>query len=112
MRGTVKEALNAMLDAKADRLCGAGRYERSEARKDKGAAIGAGVGAVVGAIKKDCRSDRRVATGCGDRRGNSRSMPIRALAKNLPETVSSDSSNHDVIRLIIPTLKNRAATSS
>lgn len=34
VRGAVEEALNAMLDAEADRLCGAGRYERSEARKD------------------------------------------------------------------------------
>jgi putative transposase len=34
VRGTVEQALNAMLDAEADRLCGAGRYERSEARKD------------------------------------------------------------------------------
>jgi transposase-like protein len=34
VRGTVEEALNALLDAEADRLCGAGRYERSEARKD------------------------------------------------------------------------------
>lgn len=34
VRGTVEETLNAMLDAEADRLCGAGRYERSEARKD------------------------------------------------------------------------------
>ena len=32
--GTVAEALNAMLDAEADRLCGAARYERSEGRKD------------------------------------------------------------------------------
>ena len=32
VRGTVEETLNAMLDAEADRLCGAGRYERSEAR--------------------------------------------------------------------------------
>jgi transposase-like protein len=30
----VEETLNALLDAEADRLCGAGRYERSEARKD------------------------------------------------------------------------------
>ena len=29
VRGTVEEALNAMPDAEADRLCGAGRYERS-----------------------------------------------------------------------------------
>jgi putative transposase len=34
VRGTVEEALNAMLDAEADRLCGAGRYERGEARRD------------------------------------------------------------------------------
>ena len=34
VRGTVEEAWNAMLDAEADRLCGAARYERSEGRKD------------------------------------------------------------------------------
>jgi len=34
VRGTVEETLNAMLDAQADQLCGAGRYERSEARQD------------------------------------------------------------------------------
>ena len=34
VRGTVEEALNALLDAEADRLCGAGRYQRSEARRD------------------------------------------------------------------------------
>jgi putative transposase len=28
VRGTVEETLNAMLDAKADQFCGAGRYER------------------------------------------------------------------------------------
>jgi hypothetical protein len=34
VRGTVEEVLNAMLDAEADQLCGAGRYERSQARQD------------------------------------------------------------------------------
>ena len=34
VRGTVEEALNAMLDAQAERLCGAARYERSEDRQD------------------------------------------------------------------------------
>ena len=34
VRGTVEEALNAMLDAEADQLCGAGRYERNEGRRD------------------------------------------------------------------------------
>ena len=34
VRGTVEETLNAMLDAEADTLCGAGRYERSADRVD------------------------------------------------------------------------------
>jgi putative transposase len=34
VRGTVEETLNAMLDAEADQLCGAGRYERSGGRQD------------------------------------------------------------------------------
>jgi putative transposase len=34
VRSAVEATLNAMLDAEADRLCRAERYERSEARKD------------------------------------------------------------------------------
>jgi transposase-like protein len=34
VRGTVEETLNAMLDAEADRICNAKRYERSPDRKD------------------------------------------------------------------------------
>src|SRR6187431_1966430 len=34
VRGTVEETLNALLDAEADQLCGAGRYERSHGRQD------------------------------------------------------------------------------
>jgi putative transposase len=34
VRGSVEETLNALLDAKADRLCNAQRYERIEARRD------------------------------------------------------------------------------
>jgi transposase-like protein len=34
VKGTVEETLNGMLDAEADRLCNADRYERTEARKD------------------------------------------------------------------------------
>ncbi|KRP99900.1 hypothetical protein AOQ72_12090 [Bradyrhizobium yuanmingense] len=30
VRGTVEETLNAMLEAEADQLCGAGWYERAE----------------------------------------------------------------------------------
>jgi len=34
VRGTVEETLNALLEAEADRLCNAQRYERTEARRD------------------------------------------------------------------------------
>lgn len=34
VRSTVEETLNALLDAEADRLCGAKKYERSDGRKD------------------------------------------------------------------------------
>lgn len=34
VRGTVEEALNGMLDAEADKLCQARRYERTRARQD------------------------------------------------------------------------------
>lgn len=34
VRGTVEETLNAMLDAEADQLCGAGRYKRNDGRQD------------------------------------------------------------------------------
>jgi len=34
VRSTVEETLNAMLDAEADRLCRAERYERTEGRED------------------------------------------------------------------------------
>ena len=34
VRGSIEETLNRLLDAEADRLVNAGRYERSEARKD------------------------------------------------------------------------------
>jgi len=34
VRATVEETLNALLDAEADQLCGAQKYERTEGRKD------------------------------------------------------------------------------
>ena len=34
VRGSVEETLNALLEAEADRVCNAQRYERSEARRD------------------------------------------------------------------------------
>src|SRR5260370_10270954 len=35
VRGTVEETLNAMVEAEADRLCNAERYERTQARRDQ-----------------------------------------------------------------------------
>ncbi len=43
---------------------------------------------------------------------NSRPIPACALTNNFPEPVSSDSFNHDLIRPIIPTLRNQTASSS
>jgi putative transposase len=34
VRGSVEDTLNAMLDAEAERLCNASRYERTEAWRD------------------------------------------------------------------------------
>src|ERR1035438_5774051 len=34
VRSAVEETLNALLDAEADHLCGARKYERTEGRKD------------------------------------------------------------------------------
>src|SRR3712207_9524405 len=34
VRGTVEDTLNALLDAEADQLCNAKRYERTAARRD------------------------------------------------------------------------------
>jgi hypothetical protein len=34
VRGSAEEPLNPLLDAEADRLCNAQRYERSEVRRD------------------------------------------------------------------------------
>ena len=34
VRGTVEETINSLLDAEADRLCKAERYERTDARQD------------------------------------------------------------------------------
>jgi putative transposase len=34
VRGSVEDTLNALLDAEADQLCNAARYERTEARRD------------------------------------------------------------------------------
>jgi len=42
VRSTVEETLNALLDAEADRLCGARKYERTESRKDTRAAATTG----------------------------------------------------------------------
>jgi hypothetical protein len=64
VRGTVEETLNAMLDAEADRLCGAGRYERSQARQDTRAghqeqpACGSQSTSLAGPVARDANTDR------------------------------------------------------
>ena len=50
VRSTVEETLNAMLDAEADRLCQAARYERTEARKELKRSWG---GEVLAVAKED-----------------------------------------------------------
>ena len=40
VRSTVEDTLSALLDAEADRLCKAQRYERTEARRDTRVASG------------------------------------------------------------------------
>jgi hypothetical protein len=57
VRGTVEEALNAMLDAEADRLCGADRCQGSEARKDTRAGHdeGAHAWACIASLIETCK---------------------------------------------------------
>ena len=55
--GSVEETLNALLDAEADRLCNARRYERSEARRDTRASHAAllDMARKVGVVRDDAR---------------------------------------------------------
>src|ERR1700745_2659135 len=79
VRGTVEETLNALLDAEADRLCNAQRYERSEARRDtraghyeRGLQTKAGeVRLRVPKLRQGRRGAQRLAAGC-DRRERER----------------------------------------
>jgi hypothetical protein len=48
VRGTVEETLNAMLDAEADRLCGAGRTVRDPITDGLSAALGDDSSKVLG----------------------------------------------------------------
>lgn len=62
VRGTVEETLNAMLDAEADQLCGAGRYERSRARQDSWA----------GSYERTLQTSAGEVNSCDERGGNHR----------------------------------------
>jgi transposase-like protein len=42
VRATVEETLNALLDAEADQLCGARKYERTEGARIRARAVTAG----------------------------------------------------------------------
>ena len=75
VRGSVEETLNALLEAEADRLCNAQRYERSEARRDTRPALRAQAadqgrrGAAEGpeASGTDLRDGDHRALPCGER---------------------------------------------
>ncbi len=56
VRSTVEETLNALLDAEADRLCQAERYERTEARKDTRAGLPDAGGFLPAAVAHQNRS--------------------------------------------------------
>ncbi len=43
VRATVEETLNGLLDAEADRLCGARKYERTEGGRTRGQAATTGI---------------------------------------------------------------------
>jgi hypothetical protein len=59
VRSTVEETLDALLDAEADRLCGAQKYERSEGRKD------ARAGTYDRHLQTKAGSQRKRPPGCG-----------------------------------------------
>ena len=58
VRGTVEETLNAMLEADAERLCGAGRYERSQERAStRAGSWQSGVDKIIKEIRNGSRRD-------------------------------------------------------
>ncbi len=67
VRGTVEETLNAMLDAEADQLCGAGRYERSQAGRIPGLAV------MTGRCRPGPARSISRSRSCGDRLSRQRS---------------------------------------
>ena len=83
VRGTVEETLNAMLDAEADQLCGAGRYERSQNS----------TGHPSWELRSDAADQRRrgqpqdpEATAPDLRDGNHRTLsPARELGRGIPD---------------------------
>ena len=77
VRGTVEETLNAMLDAEADQLCGAGRYERSQARQD----TRAGSLLRTNAADQRRRSKPQAYQSCGARPSRQRSSNATAAGK-------------------------------
>jgi hypothetical protein len=70
VRSTVEETLNAMLDAEADRLCRAERYERTEARQDTRAGssyprqLHTKVGEIDGKVEGPVTIRGRLTVGC------------------------------------------------
>jgi putative transposase len=67
VRGSVEETLNALLDAEADRLCNAQRYERSAARQDTRAGY----------------YERNLQTKAGEVRLKTRNNPLERLLREI-----------------------------
>jgi len=81
VRGSVEEKLNALLDAEADRLCNAQRYERSQARRDSRAG----------------HYDRKLQTKAGEVRLKYRSFgrrPSRRRSSSATDGVKAQSKKH------------------
>ena len=103
VRGSVEETLNALLDAEADRLCNAQRYERSEARQDTRAGYyERNLQTKAGKVRLKCRSygskllRRPSLSVIGAARAPTRLVLLGALAdaKNLPKTLRINSAGH------------------
>jgi putative transposase len=74
VRGSVEETLNPLLDAEADRLCNAQRYERSEARRIPGRSL-----RTQAADQGLARSSSDIqAYGADVRDGDHRALPVRS----------------------------------
>ena len=77
VRSSVEETLNALLDAEADRLCNAQRYERSAARRDTRA------GHYERNLQTKVAGRRSAQTKCAKKSGHY-PIALKSIAEDLP----------------------------